>query len=161
MTKDPLFQETKKTSSQTHPSIHEITKPSAMFMEQVPLGNTTKQIAMVDEILGRKVLQPKNSHISFKKHYRLKKKPNIVTSMSQKSKMATTIATKTMSELIKEAWRAKAKVAAQKKVAKRPKNYNNQPPSRQEFFLLMIGDSRGCLKDITRLETSTAALRKQ
>ena len=69
---------------------------------------------MVDEILGRKVLQPKNSHISFKNHYRLKKRPKIVTSMSAKSKMATTIATKSMSKLKKEAWRAKAKVAAQK-----------------------------------------------
>ena len=37
-----------------------------------------------------------------------------MTLVSAKSKMATTIATKTMSELIKEAWRAKAKVAAQK-----------------------------------------------
>ena len=114
MTKDPLFQEIEKTSGQTHPSIHEITKPLAMFMKQVTLGNTTKQVAMVDEILGRKVFQPKNSHISFKKHYRLKKGPKMVTPMSAKSKMATTIAKKAMSELIKEAWRAKAKVAAQK-----------------------------------------------
>ena len=38
----------------------------------------------------------------------------MVTSVSAKTKMATTIATKSMSELIKEAWRAKAKVAAQK-----------------------------------------------
>ena len=102
-------------SSKTHPFIHEITKPSAMFMEQVTLGNTTKQVAMVDEILGCKVLQPKNGHISFKKHYRLKKRPKIVTSISAKSKMATTKATKSMSELIKEAWKAKAKVAAQNK----------------------------------------------
>ena len=114
VTKDPLCQETEKTSSQTHPSIHKITKPSAMFMEQVTIGNTTKQVAMVDEILGLKVLQPKNGHISFKKHYRLKKRPNMVTSVSAKTKMATTIATKSMSELIKEAWRAKARVAAQK-----------------------------------------------
>ena len=114
MAKDPLFQETEKTSGQIHPSIHEITRPSAMFMEQVTIGNTTKQVAMVDEILGRKVLQPKNGHISFKKHYRLKKRPKMVTSMSTKSKMAITIATKSISELIKEAWRAKAKVAAQK-----------------------------------------------
>ena len=113
VTKDPLFQETEKTSGQTHPSIHEITKPLSMFMEQVTLGNTTKQVAMVDEILGRKVLQPKNSHISLKKHYRLKKRPKMVTSMSAKSKMATLIATKIMSELIKEAWRAKAKDATQ------------------------------------------------
>ena len=69
---------------------------------------------MVDEILGRKILQPKNSHISFKKHYRLMKRPKMVTSTSTKTKTATTIATKSMSELIKEAWRAKAKVAAQK-----------------------------------------------
>ena len=101
--KYPLFQETEKTSGQTHPSIHEITKPSAMFMEQVTIENTTKQIAMVDEILGCKVLQPKNGPISFKNHYRLKKRPNIVTSMSAKSKMATTKATKSMSELLKEA----------------------------------------------------------
>ena len=112
--KDPLCQETEKTSAQTHPSIHEITKPSTMFIEQVTIGNTTKQVAMVDEILGCKILQPKNSHISFKKHYRLKKRPKMVTSMSSRSKMATTIATKSMSDLIKEAWRAKAKIAAQK-----------------------------------------------
>ena len=114
VTKDPLCQETEKTSGQTHPSIHKITKPSAMFMEQVTIGNTTKQVVMVDEILGRKILQPKNGHISFKKHYRLKKRPKMVTSASTKTKMAITIATKSMSELIKEAWRAKAKVAAQK-----------------------------------------------
>ena len=114
MAKDPFFQETEKISGQTHPSIHKITKPSAMFMEKVTIGNTTKQVAMVDEILGRKVLQSKNGHISFKKHYRLKKRPKMVTSMSAKSKMETTIATKTMSELIKEAWKAKAKVAPQK-----------------------------------------------
>ena len=114
VTKDPLCQETEKTSGQTHPSIHEITKPSAMFMEQVTFGNTTKQVAMVDEIVGHKILQPKNGHISFKKHYRLKKRPKMVTSVSAKTKMATTIATKSMSELIKEAWRAKARVAAQK-----------------------------------------------
>ena len=114
VTKDPLFQETEKTSNQTHPSIHEITKPSAMFMEQVTIGNTTKHVAMVDEILGHKVLQPKTGHISFKTHYRLKKRPKTVTSMSAKSKIATTMAKKTMSELIKEAWRAKAKVVAQK-----------------------------------------------
>ena len=114
VTKDPLCQETEKTSSQTHPSIHEITKPSAIFMEQVTFGNTTKQVAMVDEIVGHKILQPKNGHISFKKHYRLKKRPKMVTSVSTKTKMATTIATKSMSELIQEAWRAKARVAAQK-----------------------------------------------
>ena len=38
----------------------------------------------------------------------------MVTSVSAKTKMATTIATKSMSELIKEAWRAKARVVAQK-----------------------------------------------
>ena len=114
MTKDPLCQETEKTSGQTHPSIHEITKPSAMFIEQVTIGNTTKQVAMVDEILGLKVLQPKNGHISFKKHYKLKKRPKMVTSVSAKTQMATAIATKSMSELIKKAWRAKARVAAQK-----------------------------------------------
>ena len=113
--KDPLFQEIEKTSGQTHPSIHEITKPLVMFMEQVTIGNTTKQVAMVDEILDRKVFQPKNGNISFKKHYRLKRKPKMVTSMSTKSKIATTIATKTMSVLLKEAWAAKAKVAAQNK----------------------------------------------
>ena len=113
--KDPLFQEIEKTNGQTHPFIYEITKSSAMFMEQVFIGNTTKRVAMVDEILDRKVLQPKNGDISFKKHYRLKKRPKMVTSMSAKSKMATTIATKTMSELLKEAWAAKAKVGAQNK----------------------------------------------
>ena len=56
VTKDPLCQETKKTSGQTHPSIHEITKPSAMFMEQVTIGNTTKQVAMVGDIVGHKIL---------------------------------------------------------------------------------------------------------
>ena len=66
VTKDPFFQEIEKISSQTHPFIHKITKPSAMFMEQVTIGNTTKQVAMVDENLGRKILQPKNGHISFK-----------------------------------------------------------------------------------------------
>ena len=70
---------------------------------------------MVDKILGRKVFQPKSGNISFKKHYRLKKRPKIVTSISAKSKMATTIATKSMSELLKKAWAAKAKVAAQNK----------------------------------------------
>ena len=135
VTKDPLFQETKKTSNQTHPFIHEITKPSAMFMEQIAIGNTTKQVAMVDEILGRKVLQPKNGHISFKKHYRLKKRPKIVTSMSQKSKMTTTIATKTMSDLIKEAWRAKAKVAAQKtKNSQTAKNLQQRASSMTGIF---------------------------
>ena len=129
MTKDPLCQGTEKTSGQTHPSIHKITKPSAMFMEQVTIGNTTKQVAMVDEILGRKILQPKNSHISFKKHYRLKKKPKMVTSVSAKSKMATTIATKSMSELIKEAWRAKAKVAAQKTKSGQTAKKLQQPAS--------------------------------
>ena len=89
VTKDPLFQDTEKNSGQTHSSIHEITKPSAMFMEQFTIGNTTKHVAMVNEILGRKILQPKNGHISFKKHYRLKKRPKMVTSMSAKSKMAT------------------------------------------------------------------------
>ena len=114
VTKDPLSQETEKTSSQRLPSIHEITKPSAMFMEQVTIGNTTKQVAMVDEIVGHKILQPKNGHISFKKQYRLKKRPKIVTSVSTRTKTATTIATKSMRELIQEAWRAKARVASQK-----------------------------------------------
>ena len=44
MAKDPLFQETEKTSGQTYPSIHKITKPSAMFMEQVTIGNTTNKV---------------------------------------------------------------------------------------------------------------------
>ena len=113
--KDPFFQETEKTSRQTHPSIHKITKPLAMFMEQVIIVNTTKQVAMVDEVLGRKVLQPKNGHISFKKHYRFKKSPKMVTSMPTTSKMTTTVVTKPMSDLIKGAWKAKAKVAAQNK----------------------------------------------
>ena len=113
MAKDPLFQETEKTSGQTYPFIHEITKPSAMFMEQVTIGNTTKQVAMVDEILGHKVFQPKSGNISFKRHYRLKIRPKIVTSISAKSKMTTTKATKSISELIKEVWAAIAKVAAQ------------------------------------------------
>ena len=69
---------------------------------------------MVGDIVGHKILQPKNGHISFKKHYRLKKRPKMVTLVSAKTKMATTIATKSMSELIKEAWRAKARVAAQR-----------------------------------------------
>ena len=43
VTKDPLFQETEKTSGQIHPSIHEITKPLTMFVEQVTkFGSTTK-----------------------------------------------------------------------------------------------------------------------
>ena len=103
MAKDPLIQETRKTSGKTHPSIHEITKPSAMFMKQVTIGNTTKHVAMVDEILGRKVFQPKNGDISFKKQYRVKQKSKMVISISTKLKMATTIATKSMSELLKEA----------------------------------------------------------
>ena len=129
VTKDPFCQETEKTSSQTHPSIHEITKPSTMFMEQVTIGNATKQVAIVDEILGRKILQPKNGHISFKKHYRLKKRPKMVTLVSAKTKMATTIATKSMSELIKEAWRAKAKVAAQKTKSSQTAKKLKQPTS--------------------------------
>ena len=135
VTKDHLFQETEKNSGQTHPSIHEITKPLAMFMEQVTIGNTTKQVAMVDEILDRKDLQPKNGHISFKKHYRFKKRPKMVTSMSAKTKMATTIATKSMSELIKEAWRAKAKVAAQKtKNSQTAKNLQQRASSMTGIF---------------------------
>ena len=84
---------------------------------------------MVDEILGPKILQPKNSHISFKKHYRLKKGPKMVTSVTAKTKMATTIATKSMSELIKEAWRAKAKVVAQKTKSGQKAKKLQQPAS--------------------------------
>ena len=84
---------------------------------------------MVDEILGCKVLQPKNGNISFKKQYKLKKKPKMVTLMSAKSKMATTIATKTMSELLKEAWAAKAKVAAQNKKSGQTAKKLKQPAS--------------------------------
>ena len=84
-------------------------------MKQITIGNTTKHVAIIDEILGRKVLQPKYGDISFKKQYKLKQKPKMVTSISTKSKMATTIATKSMSELLKKAWTAKAKVAAQNK----------------------------------------------
>ena len=129
VTKDPLFQETEKNSGQTHPSIHEITKPLAMFMEQVTIGNTTKQVAMVDEIVGRQILQLKNGHISFKKHYKLKKRPKMVTSVLAKTKMATTIATKSMSELIKEVWRAKARVAAQKTKSGQKAEKLQQPAS--------------------------------
>ena len=98
-------------------------------MEQVTIENTTKQVAMVDEILGRKVLQPKNGNISFKKPYKLKRKPKMVTSISAKSKMATTIATKTMSELLKETWVAKAKVAALNKKSGQTANKLKQPAS--------------------------------
>ena len=50
-----------------------------------------------------------------KKYCGLKQKPKIVISMSTKSKMETTIATKSISELLNEAWTTKAKVAAQYK----------------------------------------------
>ena len=53
----------------------------------------------------------------------------MVTSMSEKTKMATTIATKSMSELIKEAWRAKARVAAQKTKLGQTAKKLNQPTS--------------------------------
>ena len=104
-----------------------IFSPRGIFDQTI--GNTTKQVAMVDEILGCKVLQPKNGNISFKKHYRLKKRPKIVTSMSAKSKMATTIATNSMSELLKEAWAAKAKVAAQNKKSGQTAKKLKQPAS--------------------------------
>ena len=125
MMKDLLIKEVEKTSGKSYPSTHEIISPSAMFMKQVIIGSTAKQIAMVNEILTRKVLQSKNSDTSFKKQYVLKQKLKIVTVIATKSKMETTIATKPLSELLKEAWTAKAKVAAQaKKSVKTTKRLN-------------------------------------
>ena len=68
---------------------------------------------LVDKILVWKVFQPKNGDTSFKKQYVLKQKPKFVITMAIEPKMATTIATKSMSELLKEAWIAKVKVVAQ------------------------------------------------
>ena len=98
--------------------------------------NIADQTSLVDEILARKVLQSKIDGTVFGKRKvpiqkqveRIRKaaRPKIGTTVVKKSKTVVKKATKPMSELLKIAWKAKAKVAYQaKKNGKKIKRIKN------------------------------------
>ena len=140
MTKDPLIQESEKTSAKRYPSIHEITKPSVMFMKQVIMENTTDQTSLVDEILTRRVFQCKidgtllgKQKVPIQKQVKQTQKAprrKIVTTVVTKPKTVAKKAAKPMSDLLKISWKAKARIASQAtKNGKEIKRVKNMAPS--------------------------------
>ena len=113
----------------------EVTNPTVMFARQMIIGETNPNLAEADEILAQDVSTSKINDLPIEERQLLRQKHKPMIYKAASPRKVTLKASKSISELLKEAWKIKTKVATQaKKCFKAVKKMSNLAPSSKTFL---------------------------
>ena len=108
----------------------EVTNSTVMFARQMIIGETNPDLAEADKILAQDVSTSKINDLPIEERQLLRQKHKPMIYKAASSRKVALKASKSISKLLKEAWKIKTKVAAQaKKCFKAVKKMSNLAPS--------------------------------
>ena len=108
----------------------EVTNPTVMFARQMIIGKTNPDPVEADKILAQDVSTSKINDLPIEERQLLRQKHKLMIYKAASPRKVALEASKSVSKLLKEAWKIKTKIAAQaKKCFKAVKKMSNLAPS--------------------------------